>query len=149
MLIMAVVMIAAVSCEKYDDGRPEKNIRDSFADMYPDAKDVDWDFEGGYWKVSFETGTGAAEIDHEAWYDKSGNWVLTETECPLYAVPQVYKDYLAADEVYGAASFKDDDAEFIQTPDAEYYRFDLFLNGVEVKVNVFGDGAVLEGGLVF
>ena len=58
-MIFAVAAIAALtllSCEKYEDGKPAKSVRSEFAEMYPDARDVEWEAEAGYWKVSFETG---------------------------------------------------------------------------------------------
>ena len=73
-------LLTAVSCDKYEDGRPSKGIRQLFAEMYPDAKDVEWEAEKGYWKVSFETGTAPAIVESEAWYDAAGNWVRTETD---------------------------------------------------------------------
>lgn len=141
-MIFAMIALFAISCEKYDDGRPDKSARNEFDRMYADAKDVEWDREGAYWKVSFETGTRPDRIEHEAWFDDAGNWIMTETDMFLSSVPQVIKDYLAADPVYGAATVRDNDVEFWQKPDGNFYRFDLRLDGREVEVDVTEDGKV-------
>lgn len=137
----AIAIIFAGSCEKYDDGRPAKSVRNEFSHMYPDAKDVEWDWEYNCWNVSFETRTSAGRLEHEAWYDKEGNWIRTETEIILSAVPEVIMGHLSASE-YGQASFGDNDADFIQTPSGNCYRFDLVHSGVEIYVDVSEDGKV-------
>lgn len=139
-VIMTFLMLSA--CEKYEDGRPEKMTRNEFSQMFPDAKDVEWEREGGCWKVSFETGKGAGRVDHEAWYGLDGSWLRTESEMGLSAVPQYIKDYLEASE-YGSASFEDHDAEYIQTPSGNHYRFDLIHSGVKIYVDVSEDGKVI------
>ena len=83
MMILAVIAAAATtmtSCEKYEDGIPQKDVREVFNRMYPNAFDVEWDWEGTYWSVSFDTGTPPNETEHEAWFDADGNWIRTWTE---------------------------------------------------------------------
>lgn len=142
--VLGAVAIAfvAVMCEKYDDGIPAKSVRNEFKSMYAGAKDVEWEREGAYWKVSFEAGTYPNRVDHEAWYDEAGNWIMTETDLLLSSVPQEIKDFLAADAVYGTATISDNDVEFWQKPDGNFYRFDLRHDGREVEVDVTEDGKV-------
>lgn len=141
-LSITVIAVVAIMCEKYDDGIPAKSVRNEFKSMYADAKDVEWEREGGYWKVSFETGSYADRIDHEAWYDEAGNWIMTETDMLISSVPQAIKDYLSADPVYGGATIRDNDVEYWQKPDGNFYRFDLRYEGREVEVDVTEDGKV-------
>lgn len=145
MAILAVVAaIAAVSsCDKYDDGRPSKDVRSEFNSMYPDAWDVEWEPQGGYWKVSFETGSRPNGTENEAWYENDGTWVRTCTDILLAAVPQSIKDYLAASE-YGSGQFEDNDAEYFQTPTYDFYRFDMRFGGREIDVDVSENGEVSE-----
>ena len=135
-------MLAFVNCDKYEDGRPDKNIRRDFNAMFPEARDVEWDREGEYWVVSFETGSRPNEVDHEMWFSGAGEWMMTRTEVALSSVPQDIKDFLNADPVYGKASFDDYDAEYIEKPSGNLYRFDLRLDGREVEVDVLEDGTV-------
>ena len=144
MMIMAVAVAALVmiSCERYDDGRPQKDVRNEFNRMYPEAFDVEWEWNGTHWDVSFETGSRQNGTVHEARYDKSGNWLMTKTEMLITAVPQQIKDFLSASPDYGTAPYADNDAEFIETPSGNFYRFDLRVNGVVVEVDVNANGEV-------
>ena len=143
MIIAAAAFIAAiafVSCDRYEDGRPSKDVRSEFARMYPDAFDVEWEWDGMNWDVSFETGKRPNGTEKEAWYDADGNWLRTTTDMMLSAVPQNIKDYLAADPVYGTSPIADNEVEFIETPSGNFSRFELSVEGrrVEVDVNVNG-----------
>jgi hypothetical protein len=69
--------------------------------MYPEAKDVDWEKEGRLWSVSFETGSLTDRIDHDALFDTSGNWIMTETDIMVRDLPQSVKDAVAANAEYG------------------------------------------------
>lgn len=144
MIIAAAAFIAAiafVSCDRYEDGRPSKDVRSEFARMYPDAFDVEWEWDGMNWDVSFETGKRPNGTEKEAWYDADGNWLRTTTDMMLSAVPQNIKDYLAADPVYGTSPIADNEVEFIETPSGNFCRFELSVEGrrVEVDVNVNGE----------
>lgn len=143
LVILAAVLavLTAASCDRYDDGRPAKDVRSEFNRMYPGAFDVEWDWDGTYWEVSFETGSRPNGVEHEAWYDRSGQWVMTSTEMFLSAVPQNVKDFLFADPDYTAASFADNDAEYIESPSGNFYRFDIYDGDrkIEVDVNLNGE----------
>lgn len=139
-LIVGITAAAAVSCDRYEDGRPAKVVRKEFARMFPDARDVEWEAEDGLWKVSFEIGTGVAKTDYEAWYDVEGVWMRTAKDLFPSAVPQEIKEILNASE-YGSAMI--DDVEYVQTPDEEFYHFELKLAANEVYVDVYADGRVV------
>lgn len=143
MLILTVVAsMAMMACDMYDDGIPSRAVRNEFKAMYPDAKDVEWDREGAYWSVSYETGTYPDRVDHEALFDASGKWVMTETELLLSDVPQSVKDALAASQEYGSLPLDDREVEYYQTPAGNFYRFDLRMDGRDVDVDVTEDGKV-------
>lgn len=146
LLAIAIAAVTMISCEKYEDGRPDRAVIREFNRMYPDAKDVEWEPEGGYWKVSFETGTAPGRVEREAWFDAEGNWLRTETEMFLSAVPQEIKDFLGNSE-YGTSVIERDDVVFVQTPEGDYYRFEVRSGGTSVYVNVSDDGTVSLGGL--
>lgn len=142
MILSAVMLLgAAVSCEKYEDGKPVKDVRAEFAKMYPDAWDVEWEYKGTLWEVSFETGTRPNGTDRQAWYDMDGNWVQTITEVFISSVPQDIREYLQTSE-FASGQFVDDDADYIEKPDGNLYRFDIRLDGKEIEVDVTEDGKV-------
>ena len=142
-MIFAVAAMAALtllSCEKYEDGKPAKSVRSEFAEMYPDARDVEWEREGAYWVVSFEID----RVDHEAWYDESGNWVRTVRDVTLASVPAYVLSALE-NSVYGG-SFPDNDVDYVMTPAGNFYRFEIMFEGREVKVDVSEGGEVSLAG---
>lgn len=139
--VLTAVAMTSLSCEKYEDGKPSKSVRTEFDDMYPDARDVEWEAEVGYWKVSFETGKAPDVKEREAWYDAQGNWIRTETDMVASALPQSVKDALAASE-YAGALLSDTDVEFVETPEGNYYRLEVRLNGLEVGLNITEDGKI-------
>ena len=140
LIIAAVALFAASACEKYDDGRPSKDVRSEFNRMYPDAWDVEWEYQAGLWKVSFETGNRPHGTDYEAWYDSEGNWVDT--------VPEDIRNYLATSE-FGSARIIDNDAEYIETPSGNFYRFDMSAGGERIEVDVNENGDVSLAGYGF
>lgn len=147
-VILAVSAMTLFSCEKYEDGKPVKSVREAFAEMYPDARDVEWDMEPTGWKVSFETGTPPDIKESEAWYDRNGNWLRTETDLLASALPQVVKDALAASE-YASAVLDAGNVEFVETPDGNFYQLEVILKGLEVKLKVSEDGKISLAGLDF
>lgn len=147
-VILAISAMTMFSCEKYEDGKPVKSVREAFEEMYPDARDVEWDMELTGWKVSFETGTPPDIKESEAWYDMNGNWLRTETDLLASALPQVVKDALAASE-YASAVLDAGDVEFVETPDGNFYQLEVILKGLEVKLKVSEDGKISLAGLDF
>lgn len=147
MMVLLLGAMTLVSCEKYEDGRPAKSVLNKFESMYSGAKDVEWERDGFDWKVSFETGSGSARIDHEAWYDNDGRWLKTETDLRLSVVPKEIVDFLKASEEYGSAIIDSNDVEYVETPDGDYYRFELRIGGVEIAVKVDKDGNVGIAGI--
>lgn len=140
---MAVALFVAQSCDKYEDGKPPKEVRAEFDRMYPNAWDVEWERTGSvYWVVSFETGSRPDGTDRKAWYDEKGVWIQTVTDVLLSDVPQDIKNYLQESE-YGGAAFEDNDAEYFETQSQDdFYRFDLVMGGREIEVDVNSNGNV-------
>jgi hypothetical protein len=145
-VLTAIAMAAAaaltlLSCEKYDDGKPSKDVRSEFNKMYPGARDVEWEPEFGNWVVSFETGKVPNVKEHEAWYDVSGNWLRTETDVRESDLPKAVRDALEASE-YASPYLKIDDIDFVETPDGDFYQVDVEVAGVEISLDVTTDGVI-------
>lgn len=145
---MATLAFTALSCDMYDDGLPSKAVRDEFNAMYPDAKDVEWEREGLNWSVSFETGIRPNLTEHEAWFDTNGNWIRTETDLYVNQVPDQIKTILESSE-YASSFLEDNEVNLVSTPDGDFYRFELWVSGAKVKVDVYENGTVKLAGLGF
>ncbi len=133
-LAAAAALFTMASCDKFEDGRPPSEAIKTFESMYPNARFVEWDYEGAYWEVDFRTGG----VEYSARYDLTGSWISTKREMFYSAVPQAIKDAFAAK--YPTATLEDNTVDYYQTPTGEFYRFDVFLNGVKTEVDVTLDG---------
>ena len=143
-LFYAATIAAAatiISCEKYEDGRPLKNVRSEFKSMYPDARDVEWDSEYGYWVVSFELGTRPDVKECEAWYDVNANWLRTETEMFERDLPKAVKDALESSE-YASPYLQIDDVDYVETPKGNFYQVDVKTAGREIGLDVTAEGVI-------
>ena len=139
--VLAIAAAALLSCEKYDDGKPAKDVRAEFNSMYPNARDVEWEPEYGNWKVSFETGTAPNVKEREAWFDVNGNWLRTETDISQSELPKAVKDALEASE-YASPYLQIDDIDYVETPDGDFYQVDLKVAGVEISLDVTASGVI-------
>lgn len=85
-IMFAVIAVAAtllaVGC---DDDRAPQSTRNAFNEQYPTAVDVDWDRKHGYSVAEFRLSGEWGE--HEAWYDKHGNWVMTSIDMRFSDLP--------------------------------------------------------------
>ena len=88
------------SCEKYE---APSSVRNTFNEQYPKAVDVEWERKHGYVVVDFYLpGTGECE----AWYKKSGTWVMTSYDMIYNDLPQAVR--VAFEEGYGVNTPVDD-----------------------------------------
>ena len=87
-------------CDKYD---APSSVRNTFNDQYPTAVDVEWERKHGYVVVDFYLpGTGECE----AWYKKSGTWVMTSYDMLYNDLPQAVRT--AFETAYGTNTPVDD-----------------------------------------
>ena len=61
-------------------------------------------------------------------------------------MPASIKEFLQKSQ-YASALLEDSEIDYIQTPDGNFYQFELVYNGTRVKVNVTEDGKVSLTGL--
>lgn len=114
----------AVGCD--DDFTPSASLSTSFYDAYPNAVDVEWE-----WKHNRKYRVAEFKQDGqecEAWFTKSGEWVLTEYKIDYKSLPEAVRT--AFETGYGT-----------QTPvDSVYYvernnKSDLYIIETEVVVD--------------
>lgn len=137
-----VATFVMMACDVYDDGVPSKSVRNEFKAMYSGARDIEWEREGLNWSVSYEMGTFPNVVEYESLYDRNGKWIMTENDVPLSAVPENIKGFLAASKEYGSLELDDNEVEYYQTPDGNFYRFDLVRAGRDIDVDVSENGTV-------
>lgn len=87
-IIAAVALgLFAVGCN--DDYTPSVSLQQTFANAYPDAVDVEWERERHHIVVDFKL--PGVSNDCEAWFTKSGDWVLTEYKIAYSALPEAVR----------------------------------------------------------
>ena len=114
---------------------PSGSIQEYIATHYPDARIVEIDIEHGMTEVEIID----VRVCRELFFDSSQNWMLTRTELRHSQVPEDILSYLRSSE-YG--SYRMDDVDFYQTPEGEFYRFELEYRDDDIEVDVYADGTV-------
>jgi hypothetical protein len=103
LMFAAFAVVAAMALFACDDYNAPVSLRNTFYDQYPAAVDVEWERKHGYVVVDFYLpGTGECE----AWYKKSGTWVMTSYDMIYNDLPQAVR--VAFEEGYGVNTPVDD-----------------------------------------
>lgn len=121
--------------EDYIPAAPSAAIESYITTAYPNAKILDIDREGAYTEVEILDG----RIKRELLFDKNDAWISTQTEIRAADVPEQITQVLKRSE-YG--SYRIDDVDFYQTPQGDYYRFELESGAKEVNVKITTDGVL-------
>lgn len=102
---------------------------------YPGARIIDVEMENGAIGVEIIDGRTVRDL----MFDASGNWLYTKTEISRNSVPATVMNALSASQY---ASYRIDDIDYYQTPDSEFYRFDLESADGDVKIDIAPDGSI-------
>lgn len=119
----------------YIPSRPATGIEEYIRTNYPGARITEIDYEHGMTEVEIID----SRMPRELLFDGSGAWVYTKTEVRRSDVPQTVMQAL---ENSGYASYRIDDIDHYETPDKEFYRFDLESALGDVKVDIALDGTL-------
>lgn len=136
--VLVKVVVDAEKDNDYDDYIPDQpagGIMEFIRTNYPDARIVEIDVEHGMTEVEIIDG----RVCRELLFDASETWIYTRTEMRKSEVPAEIMAIFNASEY---ADFRIDDVDFYQTPEKEFYRFELEGPGDDIKVDVYADGTV-------
>lgn len=90
LLMIAVLssFITFTSCSSDDDFDSPANevVEQAFNQKYP-GKTAKWEMEQGYYKADFYDNN----IEKEAWFNATGEWILTETDLSYQQLPTLVK----------------------------------------------------------
>lgn len=128
--------------DDHDDLLPSqlpKAVTDFLGQRYPDAVVVDAEQERGRIEVDILDGS----VSREVLFSADGTWISTETEVRQSDVPA---GVLAALRGSAYAAWKIDDIDLFETPDGEWYRFELEEPGSdrEHEMRIAPDGTILS-----
>lgn len=134
--VLVKTVVDAESGYDYADFIPEVLVGavQSFVEQrYPQARILEIGGERGLTEIDILDGTTLRELYFEA----DGTWVRTETELRPEELPQAVRQAFASSEYvrYGI-----EDAEYIETPDKNYYRLETEVNDRDIYLDFMADG---------
>ncbi|RQP18258.1 PepSY-like domain-containing protein [Parapedobacter defluvii] len=111
-------------------------ITQFLADRYPDYKVLDVDEDNGRIEVEFIHGS----VNREAYFTTGGDWLRTETDMRITDVPEEITDVLGGSEY---RLYRVDDVDFIETPEGNYYYFELERGELEAEIQIYENGELV------
>ncbi len=144
----AIIMFSA--CSKDDSGKSEviSVAEANLLAKYPNAQNITWATKGNYNIATFTTPVTkqGTVVNHSAWFNKSGDWNMTETDVEYTELPAPIKTAFEA-SVY--ASWKIDDIDYINRPGmGEVFIIEVegMESGAEVEIDLYysPDGVLIK-----
>lgn len=122
--VVALVAVMTVGCD--DDYNAPQATRSEFQTQYPNATHVEWERRRGH--VIAEFSMPGISDDCDAWYTKSGKWIMTEYDIRYSDLPQAVQT--AFETTYGKQTPIDDVSRVDRNNGSTHYILE-----VEVVVN--------------
>jgi len=137
--IAAGLLLSAGSLKAQDipSSQVPSVIVNKFATAYPKATDIEWERKGELYNVEFEMGRN---IDHEIWYDKSGNLVRHKEELSKNNLPSKVTAKLQQD----FKGYRIDDVEKITEGTKVTYKMELKSFTKDWDMVMDADGNILK-----
>ena len=138
-LLAVALTVFAVACNDDDDAkqidRLDPVVVEKIEALYPASRVVDVDYYQNYTEVDIMDGTTPREV----YFDPQGAWIRTETDVRVADLPSAVTNAIAGSEY---ASLRLDDADFVNTPEGDYYLVELDSNP-DVYLSITADGVIL------
>lgn len=135
--VLAIFATATMGAQDLKNVDVPSNIMEKFQKTYTNVKDVEWKVSGGNYKVEFDLN----KMEHEIWYDKSGNVVrseqdIHEKDLPSAIVAVIKNKY---------SEYKIDDIEMSESNGKITYEVELEKSSSkDLKVVFAADGTILS-----
>lgn len=112
---MCFCLMTLAGCNKASaDSQINEKAKAELAERYPDAVNVKWTSKNGYDVAKFNrvtTRSANAEYDFSVWFNRSGQWCMTESEISYNELPEAVKAAFQASEY---ADWKVDDIDKLE-----------------------------------
>lgn len=137
-ILLFISGFAIAGCKQQNQYRPDAKIVAAFNNKYPQADKVEWEQKQGYYVAEFrEDG-----IEHEAWFDGTGKWVMTESNLRYSSLPQAIREQFEK-SVY--STWKKDDIDKIERAGMEaVYIIELEKEGLDTDLYYVGNGNLIK-----
>lgn len=117
---------------------PTGSVQEFIQSRYPGARIVEIDADDGLTEVEL---IDADHVLREAVFNRSGEWLYTQTEVRRADLPATVTDAWNASEYAAANGYRLDDIDYYETAsDGNYYRLELESRYGDVKLKVTPDG---------
>ena len=117
---------------------PTGSVQEFIQSRYPGARIVEIDADDGLTEVEL---IDADHVLREAVFNRSGEWLYTQTEVRRADLPATVTDAWNASEYAAANGYRLDDIDYYETAsDGNYYRLELESHYGDVKLKVTPDG---------
>lgn len=137
LVVPALVGGLLMSCND-DTIEPTQQAEQTFAQMYPDATNVEWEAEGTYRVAEFQDGG----LEKEAWFDGAGRWQLTEADLPFSDLPEAVR---TAHEGGDFGEWTVDDVDFVERNGHEpLYVIEVERGSAEYDLYYLEDGTLVK-----
>ena len=140
--VSLVSLVLMSSCEKDDDihwsDLPQAVVA-TFESKYPDAGRVEWEKKRGYYVVEFWN----QQVETQAWFEKNGNWCMTETDLgrSVASLPEAVQHALAESRY---STWKVDDLDRYERLNDTFYLVEVEMAGQRDRDLFFApDGTLL------
>lgn len=141
-LTLLLALSAACSLQSCDNDDNNSisvpiELQSAFSSKYPNAANVKWEIESGYYVADFYDGYEAS-----AWFTQTGEWQMTETDIPYKSLPQAVKTSFEASEY---ASWKIDDVDKVDRQDFEtVYVIEVEKQDQEINLYFSVEGILIK-----
>ena len=138
----AALALLAIGCE--EEFTPSVTLQEQFSNAYPTAVDVEWEREHGHRVAEFKIPGVSNEC--EAWYTKSGEWVLTEYKIKYEELPQAVQS--SFESGFGATTPVDSVYHVVRNNKSDLYTIEceIVVNGLydDIFLSYSADGTLVR-----
>jgi hypothetical protein len=125
LFLLANFIALLFACESGKTDTPE-TVKKTFANMFPDASDVEWKMEDDMWEAEFESEGASYEVS----FYENGDWYETEFEIKLADLPETAMFILEADY----AGLEILETEVVERADFSGYEVEVEKDGKELEL---------------
>lgn len=119
---MCICLMTLAGCNKASaDSQINEKAKVELSQRYPDAVNVKWTTKNGYYVAKFNkvaTRSRGSEFDFSVWFNRAGQWCMTESEISYDALPEVVKAAFQASEY---ATWKVEDIDKLERSGMETF----------------------------
>lgn len=137
-LMITCAVMFMTSCNEKPIESQEQEVRTVFANRYPEATDVKWNSQKGYYVVDFK----ATGKEKTSWFNHFSEWILTQTELKYQDLPEAIR---LSHESGDFKNWDIEDIELIERKNHEsIYVIEVERNDTEYDLHYLAEGTLIK-----